>query len=779
MNLDRHLFTSALEKLGLLSVAGLLAIPAATLTGPSSSPAAKIHSVSLQKTHCKTLTTAFGGKGYRENLRRIERQHERSRCLRGAYPSHPISPPTPKPWPNDPLLTPLEPPFIPGLVPGGSQSRRITTLSFETQGTKQQNLPVTFGHPFTKGDVPAGETLTLVNRAAIANPLQVDAKATHSDGSLRFAVLTAVPEEISGEYTLRASATAGGDSLGLTVEDLLEAVDSGFDATVRFSGDANASVSAADLLRQSRIDRVYLQGPQALEVHTSSPVPGHEHLATYFHIRLFADRRVRVDVIVENGWLQVPGPGLANYQASIEVGDQTVFGPTDMAHPHHQRWHQRYWWKQSGEADPQTHAKINRQYLIDTGAVPGYMDLPPEPNEYGDIVDLDGLTQVTPPLGSGPQTDNMPSAGYQPGIGLLPRWCAFYVTSSGDRRAYDATLAGDDGGGGYGVHYRDEQTGGPLSIAGHPQLTLNGYTNLPPRPRDNESNGHTADTAHQPSIGYCGYLLSGDYYYLEELQFWATYNYLWLAEGYYGSGLNRHFHDAPVRTPEVRQQAWGLRTLGQAAYITPDDNPLKTELETYLTNVLNHYSETYSDNPQANNLGVLQARNDHMDEGWLLPWQNDFFVQTLGYLHSDLGFEAAAPMESYMYRSVVDRIGLEGIDQFCYRSASSYIVIAYPPGSEEYNDHTQFYFDSWGEVYSQTYGENGDCTEGDTIERGTPDEAKSYLGNLQPAISYAVDSGFAGSAEAYARLTSASNYPPSSNTNGFRNIPQWAIAPGQ
>ncbi|HEB94128.1 MAG TPA: hypothetical protein ENI94_11810, partial [Gammaproteobacteria bacterium] len=52
------------------------------------------------------------------------------------------------------------------------------------------NIPVTFGQVFAPGDVPAGLSVK-VNVGG--NPLQtqVDDKATHPDGSLRHAVITA------------------------------------------------------------------------------------------------------------------------------------------------------------------------------------------------------------------------------------------------------------------------------------------------------------------------------------------------------------------------------------------------------------------------------------------------------------------------------------------------------------------------------------------------------------------------------------------------------------
>src|SRR5690348_8816525 len=53
----------------------------------------------------------------------------------------------------------------------------------------QADVPATFGQVFKDGDVPKGATLTAaLNGKPVI--LQVDAKATNPDGSLRHAVLT-------------------------------------------------------------------------------------------------------------------------------------------------------------------------------------------------------------------------------------------------------------------------------------------------------------------------------------------------------------------------------------------------------------------------------------------------------------------------------------------------------------------------------------------------------------------------------------------------------------
>ena len=43
---------------------------------------------------------------------------------------------------------------------------------------------------------------------------------------------------------------------------------------------------------------------------------------------------------------------------------------------------------------------------------------------------------------------------------------------------------------------------------------------------------YEADAAHQPGLAYLPYLVTGDYYYLEELQFWTMFNLFRTNPGY-------------------------------------------------------------------------------------------------------------------------------------------------------------------------------------------------------------------------------------------------------
>ncbi|HFC29908.1 MAG TPA: hypothetical protein ENJ44_02570, partial [Oceanospirillales bacterium] len=107
------------------------------------------------------------------------------------------------------------------LVVTNGTTQAMPTVNFVDQsGTANSNIPVTFGQVFAVGDVPAGNSVNLV-AGTTSLPTQVDIKATHSDGSLRHAVIsTKLPALNAGESLATTlvvtSQNSNGTALNLT-----------------------------------------------------------------------------------------------------------------------------------------------------------------------------------------------------------------------------------------------------------------------------------------------------------------------------------------------------------------------------------------------------------------------------------------------------------------------------------------------------------------------------------------------------------------------------------
>ena len=85
----------------------------------------------------------------------------------------------------------------PRAVPGASRKAAvpaggITGVVVENTGGEQTRVPLTFGQVFAPGDLPRGAGLIGKLADGATLPLQVDVKATHADGSVRHAVISAL-----------------------------------------------------------------------------------------------------------------------------------------------------------------------------------------------------------------------------------------------------------------------------------------------------------------------------------------------------------------------------------------------------------------------------------------------------------------------------------------------------------------------------------------------------------------------------------------------------------
>lgn len=193
----------------------------------------------------------------------------------------------------------------------------ITTTSFENKGTTALvNEPVTFGQAFILGDLPAsGAAVELRALDGAVVPTQMDVKNTHPDGSVRFAILSAIIPSIPGSstapYSIRRAST------GPTGAAALPSAFPGLNATVLLTDTGTAAsgpqvgteytADAAALLAAGTY-QVWLSGPIVSEWIVRAPLKtaaGAEHpnLHARFSIRAYAGQaRAKIDYIVENMW---------------------------------------------------------------------------------------------------------------------------------------------------------------------------------------------------------------------------------------------------------------------------------------------------------------------------------------------------------------------------------------------------------------------------------------------------------------------------------------------
>jgi len=663
-------------------------------------------------------------------------------------------------------------------------ARTITSLRLEnTSSVAQTDVPVTFGQVFAAGHLAKGTALNARFDNGETMPLQLDVKALHADGSVRHAIISGVVKSMAARQLRKMELVTGGSvaaSTGVTTAQLLN---SGFTASVSATvNGVRYSASADELLKAGKTES-WLAGASVNEWLVSAPLKTaggaqHPHLTARFAVRWYdSAKKARVDVTVENNWAYETAPSNFTYDAEVLVGGKSVYTKPALTHLHHARWRKVFW--QGATTSDVVAVKHDTAYLIATGAVANY-----DQSLTIKEASLAGLKSgwtldKSEPMKVGSANGYMPSTGGRSDIGLLPAWSVMYLLTM-DNRAKEVTLGNGDLGGTWSMHYRDKLTDRPISIVDFPYMTIQGRPGDTQNPvtkkresfpacatTDGCTTPYTHDMSHQPSLAYLPYLVTGDYYYLEELQFWAMYNVLAPNPNY------REQSKGILQSNQVRGQAWGMRSLVEAAYISPDADKLKSHFTSFVKNNLAWYNTTYSDNAQANKLGVLLNGAFAYQSGTgVAPWQDDFFTSVIGHA-SELGFTEANRLLNWKAQYPIQRMTDGGL---CWIDAAMYSMKIKDTGSSAiYTTMKQVAAANQTEALRAlacASPEMGKLLKLKTGEMsGYSSSAIGYPSNMQPALAYAVSVSGSVGQKAWKTFTTRGGQPD------YTGAPQFAVVP--
>ena len=630
-----------------------------------------------------------------------------------------------------------------------------------------RSAPVTFGHAFRQGQFP--QTVSVSDaRTSLAS--QVDIKRRYEDGSVRFAIISTVLDELAPhqqlELELTPTNTAPGQVTAVSAADFLK---QGFDTvvTLRFPDGAVRRVSARKLLEQSGQESpVWLCGPGATEWLLAGP-PADEHgnpdedLCVRFQVRAYrGGTRARVSVAVENCW--DTWAGNIRYDVAVSVGGREVFQRQAVDHCPLSRWRKVFWW---GEEAPSVHVMHDLGSLAATGALPNYdRTLPRSPaaGQRDSVWDMEGPAWDI--LGRGPLTAYMPTTGGRPEIAPYPLWTIRYLFRM-EPRAQAYVLAAGDLAGSWPIHVRARATDRIMTIDERPEFWLDDRGQdrprwKPARPAPVPKQERLSpDLAHQPSLAYVPYLITGDYFYLEEAHFWANYCLLntWPHPRQKARGL---------LADQIRGDAWGLRNLGDAAWVATDGSLEKKYFDEKIRNNLAHRIAVMYGPPEFNRLGAWGLRTvedariqNPANPRWLItaPWEEDYLLWSLHHL-VELGWREAARPRDFLLRL---RVGLlTHAPDFDPRLATPYRLVV----GEKGPDGKPGVFDDW-KILGR---ENTKLSKPDV-----PNYGNSYAYSARAALVCGVDGGFSGAREALAVLEQM--------LPGHREVmarePYWAITP--
>lgn len=499
----------------------------------------------------------------------------------------------------------------------------------DTSGATQLNRVVSVARPFRQGEIPNCAAASL-NGAPVLT--QCDVKSRWPDGSLKFAIVSfVIPRLVAhGSAVIQLVNQIRSPASGfLTQEDMLgTAYD--FDAAIEMVGVTTRVIRARSMLSSGHW-RYWLRGPIVtaiiLDDRTSTRVydtdfgDGSKALHPIFEAWFYPQSRtVDIGYTIENTWASsIPSKGMRDLTYSLALKSGHASPRVEFTHPPFKhmgksRWHKRH---TLGSLPANVRIDHNVRYLVTTRAIPNY-DTTLNIREsliaakYGEWRKaprrIDGDAHAV-----GNYSHNLSAAGAQDWIGLFTTWDTLYLLTM-DERLREMAIGNADLSGripwhfreadslaGTGRHFDRPQSG---SVDTHGRVvSINARRTVslwdlgphgdcgPAYRRDRietalvSHNGWRTTRDHMPDTAYLAYLLTGRYYYLEELQYLAAFIVAHRTgcysddEPYHRQGHRGYLHDS-----QLRGDAWGFRTLAYAAFLSPDDTPEKAYFDDKLRN---------------------------------------------------------------------------------------------------------------------------------------------------------------------------------------------------
>jgi hypothetical protein len=510
----------------------------------------------------------------------------------------------------------------------------------------------------------------------------------------------------------------------------------------------------------------------------------------WFHVRLFADNRVWVRAICENGYLDNGSGALASnadrsYVPTVSIGGSNVYtnGGASLSHYRNTRWSVEGWIG----GDPEVTLGHDVAYLDASKLVPHYGWRNPGSGVFSTYLGNGGVAPQAwaanyTPMARGDWDGDMGATGYQPFIGLLPLPNALYLTT-GDSRLLRYSLNNSSAMNSRPIVWRAKSS----NTIPRPTDFSNWSIAGPGGPGEDETGtgaGLYWEQPHHPLEGYFAYLTTGDYWHYETLAMGACCNYFYMSSTR-GSGVNRI-----MKPTQIRGIAWMMRTVGAYAAIAPTGDTVAADYRSWLeAGGFGYWASKIPSGGAGLGYLIIGLGTDPGQPLRTNPWQQHFWIGVNGFLWDiEPGVSSTSnqlAIRDFMYKGVVGILGGNGTDSYCYSNASLYDGLKvsdglFLSGVGDYFPTTPVPFHtSWGAVHEDTIGSpNTSCgTSLSGSGSGTPGNAVfGYWGNVFPAIAYAVDHGAPGAAAAWARLTGASNWSTIDNA-GFDNTPVWGLKP--
>jgi chitodextrinase len=700
-----------------------------------------------------------------------------------------------------------------------NNSAELFTLVVEnTSDAAISDVPVTIGQPFRKGMLKANDFLRAYSVGTPdteITPVQLDRKALHADGTLRHGIISFIVPSLAANESRSIRFEINHGTSPVTPQASSCTLQQSDNITARIDiGAASYTANALDQLNASDTIK-WLEGSVATEWIINGDLRSaigtqHPDLDVFFHVRCYSSGDIKADIIVENTVAHRPQQNFT-YQWTFTNGSAIEDPQTDLEHFARARFRKTLW----SQGTPSINLRRDAAYVIGTRALPNY-SLSSPPSARALEIHSENLGDIGP-MGLGKIKGRF-SGNDEASFDI--NWSIDYLLS-GDKRAYDAMIIHANAAGSIGIHYRNSNQ--PVASSGTVPNVLENTeigthssagNQLPPENTTlavaigADGDRVAPDTAHQDSFAYMAYLLTGDYYLLEEVQFWANWNVLRHNPDFRQFVVGSTTYDGLVWASQKRGWAWILREMARAAYITPDSHPDKTYYNNLIKNNIEWLTAEYVGGTYENFFGLLTwGATDfgtHYPDGSILnernstaPWQEYWLTSVIGHIYNMDLLPNEGTLEYLRYRTRLP-IGVMTSPQFCYVLGTAFNIQVTADTNSTPTAPKQLYTD-WASAYQGTIDQYfaaaslaanaSDCgtlsmanaiknanisssfsslREGDLLYSNSNN---SYYARAQGGVAAAVDAGEPGGIEAWQIFMSAPSLPDYTRQNRYNLVP--------
>jgi hypothetical protein len=499
-------------------------------------------------------------------------------------------------------------PIVVALAVAANGFGAVNSLTItEKAGVTTNNYPIQIGRPFVAGEIP-NFPQAVVGGTPVTT--QADVKQRWPDGSVKHAILSFLIPQLTARSTVTVTFQnqASGNNGPLTLAQM-QASAFDFNAQMLLTNGSTLTADARTMLNNNSYT-VWTSGGVAQTIILADHSPNRAYdigfdanrsFRPIFHATFWPGiNKVRVRFIGEIANTEALQD--QTYSLALRIGNaspQQVYQKAAFTQSAGTRWTKEFW---IGGAPPAIAINHNLAYIRDTKFVPNY-DVSKTVSSGAVAAACSSWTGAAKDIfDAGNWTKYMPQAGGRPDIGPYPDWTVMWLYT-GDSCIKDQAFGNADLAASWTVHYREGKTGKNMlrtdaagagtgighvvSITGRPTLWLGNFNYSQTSAADKitpvggaGNGGWIYDPAHEPEPASVQYALSGDFWYLEEMWFWASTDAfsnpatIWDrgptgAEGVFNHG-------------QLRATAWVMRNRVNTAFVSPDTTPEKAYFETLI-----------------------------------------------------------------------------------------------------------------------------------------------------------------------------------------------------